>query len=218
MKIQSLLYVPSFFQLLDCDSSLVNTNGLTMGLCLRFNIVRIFLSSLRKHSSALNDGWAVSNRKYAINNNWAISWDYGTYHLQTCMLSHPVGLDVWFLVGPFVYFHTSCVNSEGPGNTAWMCRLAWAFTGRLCDKYHNLKNWLKYAINNNLLEGQYCWHNRVIRSFIKNTVLLVYKDHPWESGKLGLCSRGLYSVYFQTSITKQKSIWMNFIFLTFLPI
>ena len=29
--------------------------------------------------------------------------------LQTCIRSHPVGLDVWFLVGPFVYFRTSCV-------------------------------------------------------------------------------------------------------------
>ena len=28
--------------------------------------------------------------------------------LQTRMCSHPVGLDVWFFVGPFVYFHTSC--------------------------------------------------------------------------------------------------------------
>ena len=28
--------------------------------------------------------------------------------LQTRMHSHPVGLDVWFLVGHFVYFHTSC--------------------------------------------------------------------------------------------------------------
>ena len=31
--------------------------------------------------------------------------------LQTRMCSHPMGLDVWFLVGPFVYFHTSCVRS-----------------------------------------------------------------------------------------------------------
>ena len=31
--------------------------------------------------------------------------------LQTCMRSHPVGLDVWFLVGPFAYFHTSCVRT-----------------------------------------------------------------------------------------------------------
>ena len=29
--------------------------------------------------------------------------------LQTRMRSHPMGLDVWFLVGPFVYFHTWCV-------------------------------------------------------------------------------------------------------------
>ena len=40
---------------------------------------------------------------------WAISWDYGAFcPLQTRMCSHPVGLDVWFFVGPFVYFHTSC--------------------------------------------------------------------------------------------------------------
>ena len=35
--------------------------------------------------------------------------------LQTRMRSHPVGLDVWFLVGPFVYF--TCANSEGSGET-----------------------------------------------------------------------------------------------------
>ena len=31
--------------------------------------------------------------------------------LQTRMHSHPVRLDVWFLVGPFVFFHTSCVRT-----------------------------------------------------------------------------------------------------------
>ena len=31
--------------------------------------------------------------------------------LQTRMPSHTVGLDVWFLVAPFVYFHTSCVRT-----------------------------------------------------------------------------------------------------------
>ena len=34
--------------------------------------------------------------------------------LQTRMCSHPVGLDVWFLVGPFVYFHTSCAPTAKP--------------------------------------------------------------------------------------------------------
>ena len=45
---------------------------------------------------------------------WAISWDYGLFILrklilQSCMCSHPVGLDVWFFFGPFNYFHTLCV-------------------------------------------------------------------------------------------------------------
>ena len=31
-------------------------------------------------------------------------------NLQMRMNSHPVGLDVWFLVGPFIYFHTSFVR------------------------------------------------------------------------------------------------------------
>ena len=31
--------------------------------------------------------------------------------LQTRMRSHPVGLDVWFSVGFFAYFHTSCVRT-----------------------------------------------------------------------------------------------------------
>ena len=35
-----------------------------------------------------------------------------------------------------------CANSEGSGKTVRMRRLAWAFAGRLCDKYHNLMSWL----------------------------------------------------------------------------
>ena len=31
--------------------------------------------------------------------------------LQTRTCSHPVRLVVWFLVGPFVYFHASCVRT-----------------------------------------------------------------------------------------------------------
>ena len=53
--------------------------------------------------------------------------------LQTRMPSHPVGRDVWFLVGPFVYFHTSCV---------WTAK-AQTFTGCLCHwLHHNLMGWL----------------------------------------------------------------------------
>ena len=39
-----------------------------------------------------------------------------------------------------------CANSKDSGETAQMCRLTWAFAGRLCDKYHNLMSWLKYYI------------------------------------------------------------------------
>ena len=31
--------------------------------------------------------------------------------LQTRMRIHPVGVNVWFLVGPFIYFHTLCVRT-----------------------------------------------------------------------------------------------------------
>ena len=62
--------------------------------------------------------------------------------LQTRMRSHPLGLDVWFLVGPFVNCHTSCARRHtGSAETARMRRLAWAFAGYLCDKYHNLMSW-----------------------------------------------------------------------------
>ena len=40
--------------------------------------------------------------------------------------------------------YSMCANSEGSGETAWMSRLAWAFAGRLCDKYHNLMSWFKH--------------------------------------------------------------------------
>ena len=37
-----------------------------------------------------------------------------------------------------------CANSEGSGETVQKRRLAWAITGRLCDKYHNLMSWLNF--------------------------------------------------------------------------
>ena len=41
--------------------------------------------------------------------------------LQTHMPSHPVGLDVCFLVSPFDFM---CANSEGSGETVRLHRLA----------------------------------------------------------------------------------------------
>ena len=60
------------------------------------------------------------------------------------MCSHPVGLDVWFLVRPFVYFHISGVRTAKA--LARLRMLAWAFADHLCDKYHhNLSSWLIWA-------------------------------------------------------------------------
>ena len=67
--------------------------------------------------------------------------------LQTRIRSNPVGLDVCFLVRLFVYFHTSCVRTAKALVSRW--RLAWAFAGRLCDKYLNLlMNWLNLFTEN----------------------------------------------------------------------
>ena len=62
--------------------------------------------------------------------------------LQTRMRSHPVGIDVWYLVRPFVYFNTSCVRTAKALAKLHRCAVAWAFAGHLCDKYHNLMSWL----------------------------------------------------------------------------
>ena len=38
-----------------------------------------------------------------------------------------------------------CAKSEGSDEIARMHMLARAFTGRLCDKYHNLTSWFIYV-------------------------------------------------------------------------
>ena len=69
--------------------------------------------------------------------------------LQTRMRIHPLGLDAWFF-GRTLCLHPyfMCANSEGSGEIVRMRRLAWAFTGLLCDKYYNLMSWLKWALFN----------------------------------------------------------------------
>ena len=64
------------------------------------------------------------------------------------------------LVGPFVYF--MCASSEGSGKTARKRRLAWAFAGRLCDKYHNLMSWLIW----NCLRGP-SGYNHILSKFYR---------------------------------------------------
>ena len=80
-----------------------------------------------------------------------MSWDYDLLKLilQTRMHSHPVGLDVWFFGRTLCLLpYFMCANSEGSDEAVRMRRLAWAFTGSLCDKYHNLLSWLKRPAEN----------------------------------------------------------------------
>ena len=39
-----------------------------------------------------------------------------------------------------------CANNDGSGETTQMRMLAWPFTDRLCDKYHNFMIWLQYLL------------------------------------------------------------------------
>ena len=77
--------------------------------------------------------------------------------LQTRMRSHPVGLDVWFLVGPFVHFHTSCVRtakalarlrgcagSPEPSLVAYVISTIISWAGSVCFiwlRFHALISW-----------------------------------------------------------------------------
>ena len=91
---------------------------------------------------------------------------------QTPMRGHPVGPDVWFLVGPFFYFCTLCVRTAKA--LARLRRLAWAFAGRLCDKYHNLMSWLNFVC--------LCWDrdqfSTIRHGFSVTLPNIVILDHP----------------------------------------
>ena len=81
---------------------------------------------------------------------WAISWDYDTFrpplthssnaHEQPSSEARYMYLIFVRTLRLLSYF--ICANSEGSGETARLSRLAWAFAGRLCNKYHHLMSWL----------------------------------------------------------------------------
>ena len=75
---------------------------------------------------------------------------------QTRMRSHPMGLDVWFSVGPFVYFPTSCARtakalarlhgiagSPGPSLVAYVIStiISWAGSNMESKKISNDQKW-----------------------------------------------------------------------------
>ena len=79
--------------------------------------------------------YTIHNKMFEINNCtlepdltdiWACHGIMAVFILHKLILQRQMhSRPVWFLDGPFVYFHTS-----------------WAFPGCLCDKYHNLMSWL----------------------------------------------------------------------------
>ena len=53
----------------------------------------------------------VSRMQTSVSLKWKPNLPHVHQEGFTCMHSYPVGLDVWFLVRPFVYFHTSWVRT-----------------------------------------------------------------------------------------------------------
>ena len=93
-------------------------------------------------SDEKSDRWAVKQMKWVFEpaHEIMVLFVLRKLILQTHMRSLPVGLDVWFLVGPFICFRTSCGRTATA--LARLRSLARAFAGRLCDKYHILMGWL----------------------------------------------------------------------------
>ena len=83
--------------------------------------------------------------------------------LQTHMRNQPVELCLIFGGTLRLLPYFMCANSEGSGETARMRRLAWAFAGCLCDKYHNLMSWLKWFI--------ICFNSEPVSEVLSNTKL-----------------------------------------------
>ena len=89
------------------------------------NHFNLYLNQLMRFwhfSSSVNS----SSNAHAQPSSWATSLIFGlTLHLLPYFM--------W-------------ANSEGFGATARMRRLAWAFAGCLCDKYHNRMGWLIWLL------------------------------------------------------------------------
>ena len=69
---------------------------------------------------------------------WHFSSSVNSFFKRACAAIQWIGLR---LIPYFIY-----TNGEGSGETARMPRLAWAFTGRLYDKYQNLMSGLIFSL------------------------------------------------------------------------
>ena len=111
-----------------------------------FRINSVSVAGVEEGNTAITD--SVDNWQTT---KWVVSWDHGTFRLPLTHSSNAHAqpssgarclIFCWTLrLLPYLMY----ANSDGSGETARMRRLAWAFAGRLCDKYHNLMSWLKSA-------------------------------------------------------------------------
>ena len=130
---------------------------------------------------------------------WHFSSSVHSLILQTCMRCHPVGLDVCFLVGPFIFFHTSCVRTAKPAHPR---SLAWAFASRLRGKYHNLMSWLNFTLaNTSAIQFDQLWTNIFIHLIsslecLRNSTSWLVNGMSWITiVLLVLCTGELKSMY-----------------------
>ena len=94
--------------------------------------------------------------------------------LQRYMCSHPVGLDVWFLVGPFIYFHTSVCEQQ---RLWWDCMHArlrgCAGSPEPSLVAYVISTTISWAVSNVHVQGQKCLLNHLRSNFYDLTVPLI---------------------------------------------
>ena len=90
-------------------------------------------STIKNHFSQLMRLWHLPHSVNSIfkRASTAIQWGY-----TSDFWSDPLSTSVLYVC-----------KQEGSGETAQMRRLAWAFPGCLCGKYHNLMSWLIWEIH-----------------------------------------------------------------------
>ena len=120
--------------------------------------------SLFNHSPYLKKKislFVISNIPYV----WIMALFFLRKHiLQTSMRNHTVELDVWVLVGSFVYFHTSCVRTARALARLRGCAGSPVFAGRLCDKYHYLMSSWQSCVAWTIRRQSLCTYTRTTLS------------------------------------------------------
>ena len=124
--------------------------------------------------------------------------------LQTCMHSHPVGLNVWFLVGPFVNIHTSCMRTAKV-----LARLQMR-----CDKYHNLMSWLILFLWNKIkiskINMKWKWHcNRSIFFLLASMNLKLVKQCHQLTEDINFIFLRFIKVWMQWITCKVSDSWRS---------